>query len=413
MFFGTTESTVEEENLANSAPVFQDADRNTPGMQDEMVTREIAEDAGDGENIGDAFEATDMGDLLMFELGGADADSFGLSKPATRTNSVYLQTKAALDYETKSEYTVTITAKDSTGAPDTITVTVMVTDVNEGADIEGDDMATFAENGEGAVATFTATDPEGDAITWKLAGAKGVDNADFEIGEDTGVLTFASSPNFESPTDRDEDTSVIPAGVKDNMYKVSITANDGDAFVLTVEVENEDEPGTVSLDKPQPQVGRSIAAIDFDDPDGTDEKSVAWFSGPSDTGPWTDLEVTNESYAPVVADEGNYLRVVYTYNDKFGDGKTAEAVSDKPVEERTVSNAAPDFGTIDDIEVSENVDGVIGEIAATDDDNDDLLYSLADAVDDGADANDNDRFLHQLVGRVEPECGAGLRADWV
>ena len=349
----------------------------------------------------------------MFELGGADADSFGLSKPATGTNLVYLQTKADLDFETKREYTVTITAKDSTGAPDTITVTVMVTDVNEGADIEGDDMATFAENGEGAVATFTATDPEGDAITWKLAGAKGVDNADFEIGEDTGVLTFASSPNFESPTDRDEDTSVIPAGVKDNMYKVSITANDGDAFVLTVEVENEDEPGTVSLDKPQPQVGRSIAAIDFDDPDGTDEKSVAWFSGPSDTGPWTDLEVTNESYAPVVADEGNYLRVVYTYNDKFGDGKTAEAVSDKPVEERTVSNAAPDFGTIDDIEVSENVDGVIGEIAATDDDNDDLLYSLADAVDDGADANDNDRFLHQLVGRVEPECGAGLRADWV
>ena len=133
----------------------------------------------------------------------------------------------------------------------------MVTDVNEGADIEGDDMATFAENGEGAVATFTATDPEGDAITWKLAGAKGVDNADFEIGEDTGVLTFASSPNFEGPTDRDEDTSVIPVGVKDNMYKVSVTANGGDPLVLTVEVENVDEPGTVSLDKPQPQVGRS------------------------------------------------------------------------------------------------------------------------------------------------------------
>ena len=65
-----------------------------------------------------------------------------------------------------------------------------------------------------------------------------------------------------------------------------------------------------------------------------------------------------------------------------------------------MSNAAPDFGTIDDIEVSENVDGVIGEIAATDDDNDDLLYSLAAAVDTGADANDNDRFSISSSGEL-------------
>ena len=85
--------------------------------------------------------------------------------------------------------------------------------------------------------------------------------------------------------------------------------------------------------------------------------------------------------------------MVYTYNDKFGDGKTAEAVSDNSVEERTLANAAPEFGDIDDIEVDENEGGVIGEIAATDDDNDDLVYSLADAVDTGdGDANDNGRF---------------------
>ena len=154
MFFGTTEAAVEVENLANNAPVFQDADRNTPGMQDEMVTREIAEDAGDGEDIGDAVEALDPGDLLMFELGGADADSFGLSKPATGTNLVYLQTKADLDYETKSEYTVTITAMDSTGATDTITVTVMVTDVDEGATIT----IGPAENVAPAFADDAATD---------------------------------------------------------------------------------------------------------------------------------------------------------------------------------------------------------------------------------------------------------------
>ena len=45
-----------------------------------------------------------------------------------------------------------------------IAVTVMVTGVNEGADIDGDDTVMYEENGDGAVATFTATDPEGDDI---------------------------------------------------------------------------------------------------------------------------------------------------------------------------------------------------------------------------------------------------------
>ena len=50
------------------------------------------------------------------------------------------------------------------------------------------------------MATFAATDPEGNDITWKLDGDKGVDNADFELGEDTGVLTFKKSPNYEAAT---------------------------------------------------------------------------------------------------------------------------------------------------------------------------------------------------------------------
>ena len=40
-----------------------------------------------------------------------------------------------------------------------------------------DSSVDYAENGEDPVATFDATDPEGDAITWKLEGDEGVDNA--------------------------------------------------------------------------------------------------------------------------------------------------------------------------------------------------------------------------------------------
>ena len=52
----------------------------------------------------------------------------------------------------------------------------------------------YAENGTDPVATFTATDPDGDAIVWSLDGR---DKDDFEI--DGGVLTFKKSPNYESP----------------------------------------------------------------------------------------------------------------------------------------------------------------------------------------------------------------------
>ena len=43
-----------------------------------------------------------------------------------------LMTKAALDYETKMSYMVTVTATDPDGASDSIMVTIMVTDVDEG-----------------------------------------------------------------------------------------------------------------------------------------------------------------------------------------------------------------------------------------------------------------------------------------
>ena len=402
------------------------------------MTREVPENTGADTNVGDDFTADDSNmDLLMYELGGPDADSFQLSKPEGTGNTINLQTKAKLDYETKTEYTVTITAADPSGATDLITVTVTVTGVNEGADIDGDDTVMYEENGDGAVATFTATDPEGDDITWALDTGGGVDHGKFEIGEDTGVLTFKDSPDFEDAGDVDEDGSVIATGVGDNMYKVSIKANGGPAHAVTVEVTNANEPGTVSLNKPQPQVGRSIGATGFDDPDGTAEESVLWYSGPSMDGPWTSLDVTNESYTPQPDDAGNYLRVVFTYNDHFGDGKTVEVVSEMPVEDKTLSNAPPKFEG-DDANTTATPAGAgfqvnrttkegaaagsnIGDpVSATDADNDVLRYMIvADRADDPAtdgvneaNATDDEKFKidaksgQLMVGTVldfEPE----------
>ena len=103
--------------LSNSAPVFTDGT---------SATRTIAENTASGVNIGSPVSATDANnDTLTYSLRGTDAASFDID-----TTNGQLQTQAALDYETKSSYTVTVTVSDG-DLTDTITVTVNITDINE------------------------------------------------------------------------------------------------------------------------------------------------------------------------------------------------------------------------------------------------------------------------------------------
>ncbi len=104
--------------VINNPPVFTDGT---------STTRAIAENTASGQNIGTVVTATDAdNDTLTYTLGGIDAAAFGIDATTGR-----LKTKAALDYETKSTYTVTITVSDGNGGTDSITVTINVTDVTE------------------------------------------------------------------------------------------------------------------------------------------------------------------------------------------------------------------------------------------------------------------------------------------
>ena len=103
--------------LANSAPVFTESS---------STTRFVTENTATGVNIGVAIAATDAdNDALTYTLSGTDAASFSIVR-----TSGQLRTRAALDYETKRTYTVTITVSDGSLA-DTITVTINVTNVDD------------------------------------------------------------------------------------------------------------------------------------------------------------------------------------------------------------------------------------------------------------------------------------------
>jgi hypothetical protein len=83
------------------------------------------------------------------------------------------------------------------------------------------------------VVTYAATDVDaGTALTFSISG--GSDSADFTINSSSGVLAFASNPDFEAPADSD----------RNNVYIVEITVSDGaltDLQTLTLTITNANE----------------------------------------------------------------------------------------------------------------------------------------------------------------------------
>ncbi|MCX7418541.1 MAG: DUF4347 domain-containing protein [Planctomycetia bacterium] len=83
-----------------------------------------------------------------------------------------------------------------------------------------------------SVTTVTSSDIDGGTPVYSISG--GVDAAKFSIDSSTGVLTFASAPNYEAPTDSGTD----------NVYDVIVQVSDGtltdtQAIAVTVTAVNE------------------------------------------------------------------------------------------------------------------------------------------------------------------------------
>ena len=139
-------------------------------------------------------------------------------------------------------------ASDGGGLAGTRDVTVTVTGVDEPPMVSGRTDILFAENSTRPVQTYTATDPEGAAVTWSLSGD---DAGHFSISND-GVLTFDSPPDYDDPTDAD-------AG---NDYLITVQASDGD-LTGTLDV-------TVSVIRNRPPVWSGDAAPTYPENTGDD-----------------------------------------------------------------------------------------------------------------------------------------------
>ena len=320
MAFMVSDNMVQAADTFNEEPEFPDLDPDTEGDQTDQ-TREVPENAEADTNVGDRVTATDPdGERLMYELGGADQDSFDIDRT---DGQITVREGTVLNFESKDTYTVTVTASDAQGADASITVTITVTDVDEPPELSqkalvvvGDERVDYLENGTDAVETYTAAGPDSVGARWSLSGT---DSGRF--GLSGGVLSFRSSPNYEAPTDSDSD----------NVYEVVVRATKGslqDERTVTIKVINLDETGSISLSNQQPGVGVQTVAT-LTDPDGgiTGER-WQWARSPDGSTRWSDIQgATAATYAPVLADAEHYLRVTVTYTDAQGGGKSTDAVT--------------------------------------------------------------------------------------
>ena len=250
---GVTEAPVQSSNPANTAPHFV--------VQSGRTSRRVAENTEAGHDIGTPISAHDEdGDLLIYTLGGADAAFFGISR-----NNGQVRTKAALDYEARRFYLVEVTATDPSGATDSIAVPILLTDMDEPADIAGSSSIDFAENESSPVAAFSAHDLDRRAIRWSLSGR---DEDRFTIRG--GVLRFKKRPDYEEPHSALEGASLADR----NVYRVTVEVSGGmhDVAVTVMDV---DEAGSVVIDRPQPQVDRPLSASLRDEGRGCGGREVA------------------------------------------------------------------------------------------------------------------------------------------
>ena len=181
---------------------------------------------------------------------------------------------------------------------------------------------TYQENRTASVATYGATDPNGDTISWSLPNTTfETDRGDFSISSG-GVLSFKSSPNYESPHDSDQN----------NVYKVTVRASDGrggtDDRDVTVTVTNVDEPGGVGLSSTSPQVGTVITAALFDLDGSVTNETWQWQRSPDGAANWSDIPgATGNTYTIAVGDLGQWLRAIVAYRDGHGPGKSATSAA--------------------------------------------------------------------------------------
>ena len=230
-----------------------------------------------------------------------------------------------------------------------------VSSASVGADDDGVVSLSQSQQVEGETVSATLTDPDGDVTgtTWQWEtspnGATGwtdIPGATFEtytpVAADVGQFIRATT----SYTD-----AVGPGKGAESASSASVGA---------------DDDGVVTISPLQPVVGEMVSANLTDPDNGVTGTAWQWQMSPNGSTGWIDrLGATSQTYTPVAADVGFYLRATATYTDSVSAGKGAESLPSSPIIADddgvvTLSTSQPEHGAVITATLTDPDSGIAG-----------------------------------------------------
>ncbi len=356
----------------NEAPTIN-SDPTATAVDNQIEAIDVDSTDPDGETEGSG---------LTYEItGGVDEDLFTID-PDTGILSFIDPPDSAnpMDDGGDNVYDVQVTVTDAGQLSDVQDIAITVVE-NQAPIITTVPDVDVMEN-ETVVIDIQTTDgngeTEGGTLAYSLSG--GDDESFFQVDPDTGLLTFITAPDFETPQDDDGD----------NIYEVQVTVTDAggltDVQDLIVTVTNENEAPTITSDD-DPDVEENqtfVINVESDDPDGESEgaglpnsktggEDLAIFTIDEDTGVLSFINPPNFE-APGDLDTNNVYEVDVTVADAGGlDERQSLTVTVTNTDEGGVSfdgtnltidnnTANPEDVTIDIVNGRVVVQGLNGEL---------------------------------------------------
>ena len=319
---------------------------------------------------------------ISFALsGGEDVDFFRLDSA-----SGALAFQSAVDYEAPQDsdadnvYQLGITATDELGNSAQLELAVSLNNINDNPPALTSPPPTLAtaENDSSIIYTFTASDLDGDALSYSLDGA---DAQHFTLGATSGTLQFDHAPDYETPLDANQD----------NVYELTISVADGDyqsteQLSVSVSDSNDETPqatsaSSIALALDSLVVGATVytaTAIDTDADDqitytlgGVDQQH---FVLGASSGELAFSQLPSSIDNPQDADGDNIYEVLITLTD-LGANSSELALSVSVV---AIIGNAPEFAQATaSVDFDENAVATVYTASATDADGDILAYSIA------------------------------------
>ena len=320
---------------------------------------------------------------ISFALsGGDDVDFFRLDSA-----SGALAFQSAVDYEAPQDsdadnvYQLGITATDELGNSAQLELAVNLSNINDNPPSLTAPPATLtaAENDSSIIYTFTASDLDGDALSYSLDGA---DAQHFTLGATSGALQFDNAPDYETPLDANQD----------NVYELAISVADGDyqsteQLSIAVADSNDETPqatsaSSLALALDSLVVGATIYTVTATDADLGDQITYGLggvdqqhFVLGASSGELAFSQLPSSIDNPQDADGDNIYEVLISLAD-LGGNSSELALSVSVV---AVIGNVPEFAAATaSVTFDENAVAAVYTASATDADGDVLAYSIAD-----------------------------------